>query len=534
MKQHMEKWNVVVSQEVDCQDKVGYAHCGVDPECAAARQIAQWLGNADVVDDSVKSGREVLVGFTDRTETTEFMSRLRKNQYGILRVGDKIVVAGHCVASIVMAAEYLLSLSPGDVADGFCQVMTYDGWIVDIPECGGEYLGMTDCCYENVEFVFAAGADDYQTYLGKLEQSAYQKTYENAICNNCFSRWAKGENFLSVSFSEAEQRIRIISGSAGKNNFFQIIPGQGSCDRIADVTMTQMMLDYASGSFGMCYIIRLEDSSFVIFDGGHVRVVNGYPRTFDHARLYSLLQELNERPDGQIVIRTWYMTHEHSDHFNVFYWFCKEYGDKVDIQTYASCSCSDTVAYNAKNPEHHTTSGRLAQANEWAGGFDLVTLQTGDDFTLGNVRFEILYTVDDLFPDRLHYFNDSSFVSKMTYAGQSTMWLGDICAAPSELLCKRYTPSYLKCDFVNMAHHGLNGARQELYDAIEPKVLLWSLWDLLATKQLEEDADTSVEHIRIAQHLLLRENPPECYYHRRSNYTFRMPYSGAEEDLIRL
>ena len=308
---------------------------------------------------------------------------------------------------------------------------------------------------------------------------------------------------------------------------------QGEYEKIADVTVTQMMLDYLSGSFGMCYIITLEDGSFVIFDGGHVPTNNGYPRTYDYVRLFTLLQQLNKRPDGQIVITAWYMTHEHSDHFNVFYWFCKEYGDKVTIKAYAACPCSDIVAYNAKNPEFHTTGGRLAQAAQWVGGFDIVTLQTGDDFTLGGVRFEILYTVDDLFPDRLHYFNDSSFVCKMSYSGQGIMWLGDICAAPSEMLCKRYTPDYLKCDFVQMAHHGLNGARWDLYEAIDAKVLLWSLWNTLALKQLADDADISVEHIAIAQRLLLKENPPECYYHQRFNYTFALPYTGAEGEMVK-
>ncbi|MBP3479204.1 MAG: hypothetical protein J6K03_06955 [Oscillospiraceae bacterium] len=530
----MEQINVVVSAKVDCTDKQGYAHSGVDPERDVAQKIAQWVGDGIVVDDTQISNMEVLVGFTDRKETQSFLSRLQKNQYGVARCGEKILVCGHCVASVVMAAEYLLSLKPEDVTEDFCQILTYDGWITDVPEFDGEYLGMTDCCFENVEFVYTADRDCYDKYLDTLQGTGYKKTFENAICDNLFSRWTKGDSFLSVSFSQTEQRVRIISGSLDKNNFFDIIPGQTDHEKVTDVTVTQMMLDYLSGSFGMCYIITLEDGSFVIFDGGHVRVINGYPRTFDHARLYSLLQELNKRPDGQIVINAWYMTHEHSDHFNVFYWFCKEFGDKVTIKTYAYCPCSDTVSFNAKNPEYHTTNGRLAQAAQWAGGFDLVTLQTGDDFTLGGVRFEILYTVDDLFPDRLHYFNDSSFVCKMTYGGQSTMWLGDICAAPSEMLCKRYTPEYLKSDIVQMAHHGLNGAHQELYDAIDAKVLFWSLWNTLALKQLADDADTSVEHIRIARNLLLRDNPPECYYHQKVNYHFRLPYNGAEGELINL
>ena len=528
----METMNVVFSHLVAHTEKEGYAHGGVDPECFYAKKIAEWLGDANVVTDLERSDKEVLIGFVDRPEMQIYLGRLSKNQFGVCRVRDKIMVAGHCAAAVVKACLHLLEQKPEEITDGYDYRETCKEWITDFPGFPGRYLGMTDCCYNNVEFVYESNIITYETYIKALLELGYEINFVNNICENRFARFTRNGNFLSVSFSPSEGIVRIISGSLQNNQFFDSFGGLNSTEKIADVNMTQMMLDYDGGSFGMCYIITLEDGSFVIFDGGHVREKNGYPKTYDYVRLFTLLQELNRRPDGQIVISAWFMTHEHSDHFNVFRWFCKEYGDRVAIRAYGSCSCSDTVAFNAKNPEFHTTSGRLAQAQKDAGGFELVTLQTGDKFTLGGVEFEILYTVDDLCPARLHYFNDSSFVCKMTYGGQSVMWLGDICTAPSEMLTKRYTAEYLKCDFVNMAHHGLNGARWELYEAIDAKVLLWSLWEKLAVKQIAEDADTSVEHIAIAQRLLLRDNPPECYYHKRHNYTFPLPYTGAEGERV--
>lgn len=524
--------NVVYSHLLADVEKQGFAHGGLDVEVFYAKEIANWLGDGAVVSDLELSDREVLIGLVDRPEMMIYLGKLSKNQFGVCCTGNKILVAGHCVAAVMKACEHLLTQNPEDIVKGYDYRETCKEWVTDFPGYPGLYLGMTDCCYNNVAFAYESDVFTYETYLSALLELGYQQTYENVICENRFARFIKNGNFLSVSFSPSESRVRIISGSLTSNFFFDSFGSYGSTQKITDVNMTQMMLDYDGGSFGMCYIITLEDGSFVIFDGGHVREKNGFPKTYDYVRLYTLLQELNRRPDGQIVISAWFMTHEHSDHFNVFRWFCKEYGDKVTIQAYGSCSCSDAVAFNAKNPERHTTWGNLAKARDYAGGFTLVTLQTGDKFTLGGVEFEILYTVDDLLPDRLHYFNDSSFVCKMTYGGQSTMWLGDICSAPSEILTKRYSTDYLQCDFVNMAHHGLNGAHWDLYEAIDPKVLLWSLWEKLAVKQLAEDADTTIEHIAIAQRLLLRENPPACYYHKRANYTFTLPYTGAEGELV--
>ena len=529
----MEKMTVVFPCGVDHTEKPGYANSGVDPEYTQALKISEWLGGAEVRDDTQTSECEILVGRVDRPETEEFLSSVQREQYGIMRKGNKIVVCGHCVTTVVLAARMLCGMRPEDISDGFCKIEPYNGWVTDFPEFDGKYLGMTDCCYDNIELVYLSDELKYDRYLGVLEREGYVKKFENSICGNRFCRFIKGREFLSVSFSPSEQRVRVISGSLDKNNFFDILEEEQTEEKVTDVTVTQMAFDYVGGSFGMCYIITLEDGSFIIIDGGHVRVANGYPKTFDYVRLYTLLTELNKRRDGKIVIKAWYMTHEHADHYNVFYWFCREYGDRVTIKAYCSCSCSDTVAYNAKNPDFFTTRGRLAKAAEWAGGFELVTLQSGDDFSIGGIRFEILYTVDDLFPDRLHYFNDSSFVCKMTYKGQSIMWLGDICAAPSELLCKRFTNNYLKSDIVQMAHHGLNGAHEELYDAIDARVLWWSLWEMLALRQLADGADTSLEHIRVARKLLLREDPPECFYHKQSNYTFLLPYNGEEGQMVR-
>lgn len=522
---------IIVASDVACERKEKYAHEGVDMEFVKAEKISAWLGFGEIVKDTEEeSETEIAVGRTDRGYVTEFLDSLGFNQYGVACKDGKTVVAGHFTASTVLACDYLLSLDKCDIKDGFRQVFTNKNWISDFPKFCGKLLSATDCCFDNLEVVYAAEKSEYDRYVASLAEKGYTLSFENEICGNVFKRFTSDKAFLSVSYSPTEGYVRIISGKLEKNSFVDIL--SSGDEKVSDVTVTQMALDYIGGSFGMCYIITLEDGSFVIFDGGHVRVVNGYPKTYDYVRLYTLLKELNKRPDGKIVISAWFMTHEHADHFNVFYWFCKEYGDKVTLKGYCACPCSDAVAYNSVNPEHHTVNGQLTEALEKMGGASIVTLQSGDVFTLGGVKFEILYTVDDLCPKRLRYFNDASFVCKMTYEGQSVLWLGDICTAPSKLLRKRYTEEYLKCDIVNMAHHGLNGAEIELYDIVDAKVLLWSLWNRLAEKQLADDADTSVEYIRLARKLLLCENPPRVFYHKGANYTLKLPYRG-EEDLTK-
>ena len=56
---------------------------------------------------------------------------------------------------------------------------------------------------------------------------------------------------------------------------------------MAEPAVTQMVLDYDEGDLGNCYILTLEDGSFIVFDGG----CNVGQK--DHIRLYNLLKKLN-------------------------------------------------------------------------------------------------------------------------------------------------------------------------------------------------------------------------------------------------
>ena len=524
---------VVYSRLIDDEPKEKYAHGGVDAEVGLSARIAEWLGeSAETADDEKAHEYEVLVGSVDRDRSRECLEKLALNQYGVFCFEDGIAVAGHCVAAVLMAGELLLSTPKEMLVAGYERIETNSEWWIDYPRfTRGRYLGMTDCSYGRVQTVFGDTTDaDLEYYTEQLECAGFSRVWQNQIEENRFVRYEKDGNFVHVTYRGRMRRTSIISGDSGRCR--TVLPEKTECEGDCSVTLTQLALDYSGGAFGMCYVIRLADSSFIIIDGGQIRVKNGYPKTYDHVRLYTLLTELNKRADGEIVINGWFMTHEHSDHFALFYWFCKEYGSKIRVDKYYDCSCTDAVAYNAKNPEYHTTRGRLNVAQEWCGGFERVTLISGDVIEMGDVKLEILYTVDDLFPERLHYFNDASFVCTMTYGGQRTLWLGDICTAPSRFLRENYSEKTLKSHIVQLAHHGLNGAEKELYDIADGRVLLWSLRyrivdDIFAKEPIEE-------HKKLAYYLRDEMRVEEIITHTKDNDTLTLPYytqGGTRERL---
>lgn len=517
---------VIYPSALDDLPKEKYAHDGLDPEVFYARRIAELL-EAVLASDSDLHESEILVGEVDRPQTREALTRLERNQYGVFCLDGRIVLCGHCPAGTVKACELFLSMEEKALANGFCEIRTQEEWLVELPlpqAC--TYRGMSDACFAQTVFVYGdVTGEALAAYEQTLTESGYTLRFENEIEGNRFCRYGKDDIFLHLSFIPSHRELRVICGREGR---MIANPDDWAIDEpITDITLTQMALDYSGGSFGMCYIITLADGSYVILDGGQVRVKNGYPKTYDYVRLYTLLKEMNKRPDGKILIRAWFMTHEHADHFHVFYWFCREYGKEVTLLRYCACQCSDTVAFNAKNPEYHTSIGRLAQASEWVGGMEIVVLHTGDVLELGELRFEVLYTVDDLYPTRLHYFNDASFVCRMTYRGQQTMWLGDICETPSRLLRTRYSGKTLRSEIVQLAHHGLNGAEQELYDLIDGEILLWSLrYRLIDDSFVNKDA--AEPHKRLAWHLLNEMNVKLVLQHTKNNDTLILPYRMEE------
>jgi hypothetical protein len=61
----------------------------------------------------------------------------------------------------------------------------------------------------------------------------------------------------------------------------------------------------------------------------------------------------------------------------------------------------------------------------------------------------------------------------MTYEGSNTLWLGDIGVLPGDSCIKMYG-DYLKCDAVQVSHHGWGSASWEFFKLLNPSILLWN------------------------------------------------------------
>ena len=231
---------------------------------------------------------------------------------------------------------------------------------------------------------------------------------------------------------------------------------------------------------GMCYIYRLSDGRFVIFDGG------GKNDTVDKnlaARIYKILNEYNTA-GNEITIAAWYITHPHTDHIGAFMAFTKYYvGVDVTLEK-VICNLPNVTEQSkaaVKGTSQALTETKVKEYNARlmeldAQGVDIYKAHVGQMYYIGNLTIEIMYTYDLLSPDvtianqgaygtegaegyvaKDDYTNTFSVVSQATLNvdgnAHKAIWTGDVTGLGIEQMNSMYGTA-MKSDFVQTPHHG--------------------------------------------------------------------------------
>lgn len=282
--------------------------------------------------------------------------------------------------------------------------------------------------------------------------------------------------------------------------------------------------------FGLCYVIRLSDGRFIVFDGG---------RDFepDRKTLYECL--VAQSPDEKPVIAMWVLTHPHTDHFHCFLGFADEYGDKVVVESFLLNfpDANDLVHYpklTHTHPHIGDTSGPTNIPRMWERierlGAVAYMAHTGQRYEVGNAKLEILSCQDDTIT-RATSINASSVVIRMELEGQVILWTADVSFSVARL-SERYG-EYLKADILQVPHHGFQSGTPEAeiagYDLIRPRVCLHPANDITAF--------TSFCTYRRATRYLMCAPYVEEWITGNPTRTLQMPYApkeGTKEKLNRM
>jgi beta-lactamase superfamily II metal-dependent hydrolase len=519
-------FSIVYSQHCDDNNgdpyavESGYYNGGIDYEVKMARDIKDHIKKVTGVDVEMKTdaepatGPEILVGKTNREAYNKFLANVGYVQYGFGYVDGSIVVAGYSTAANAMATKFFidklsaknknLSLELGEAS-----LRNNSNWVSAFPSYdGGIVRGTSESAKNELQYYITNTSDaHFKAYCEKLEYYGYELIMSNDIPDLLLSRtYTNGKNNIHVYFAYNENTTRLYASSVSSTNY--PTPDAGEYTKITDVQITQLQLDFSTNSGGMGYCITLEDGSFIMIDSGS-STRSGASVNYDHVRIWNLLNKLNKREDGQIIIRAWIITHAHSDHNGVYNEFAEVYGDRVTIESHYECVVSESIYYNSKNPG--VSAGRP------------YTIHAGMKLSMYGVDLEFLFTPEDIYPRTLRYFNNASSVFTVSANGTKFMVLGDICDQSSDIISKRYG-DYLKSDIVQVAHHGNIGATSELYDFIKPSVALWP-----TSQKLMEDlvnGEGNQRHFEVDYHLYKEMNIKEHYTNGEYTVTLTLGEDG--------
>lgn len=210
-----------------------------------------------------------------------------------------------------------------------------------------------------------------------------------------------------------------------------------------------------NGNRSMGYLLETKEHRIIMIDGG-------LPEYSDHVINYI------KQKGG--VVEAWFITHAHVDHASVIMDALKD----NDIQIN-----NIYVSLNGKEwyEQYEVDGGRVSFAVELIdtlsseGIKDRVhEVALRDEYKIDNLNFKILKIKSPEYIENAG--NNQSVVIKVSNTFKSLLFLGDLGAEYQEDFINE-NQDEIKCDAVQMAHHGQHGVNEEVYQKIDPQICLW-------------------------------------------------------------
>ena len=383
----------------------------------------------------------------------------------------------------------------------------------DIPACqAGLFCGGFESSGSTVIDKYQRiSAQDYEDYLSLLQESGYALYDAREIEDNRFATLTDNEHSVHLSYYPRTRIMRIVVEELGT-----LCKLDDPYETVCDTLLTGMKGETVVAAEGMGFIIRLADGSFCIIDGGM-----GDPDGVDADKLMNIL--LAQKPAGtqKPVIAAWLFSHLHGDHIGVFNCFSLAHHDDVVIEQLVFNFPKEEEVQKSDSPYMlDDTIYRYTQFKKNLAEFypdvPVLKVHTGDRFAVRNARFDVLFTLDDLYPKSIMNggMNDSSLLLKMTIDGQTTLWTGDFGANSVKTVLSEFSTETLSSDTLQLAHHGMNGT-VDFYSAVDPSFALLPVWE------------GGYEHMRNLQQnqwLINSPNQRQLIVTGQGTWTIRLPY----------
>lgn len=301
--------------------------------------------------------------------------------------------------------------------------------------------------------------DSYAASLEALGFTVYQSHETDSIVA---ATYTKDGTMAHVYYLKRTSELRVITKAEAE---LPINPYEYT--KVCEPLVIQVELDPSTG-YGMCYIVRLEDGTFLVIDGG-----------FDdeeHLNAKVIYNQLvRYKPDEveDIVITAWILTHPHGDHVGGYRGMAaSEYADKITVKTLIANGTPaylHTVMDDKDNPPNYVNEAKKFP------GCRYIKANTGQR---PGVTIDILYSPADVYPDFIFELNSAATITfhltveeSETHREVRYLFIADNSVRDSDRIAEMYRED-LKSDVVQAGHHGAGGS-QALYEYCDADIALW-------------------------------------------------------------
>lgn len=455
------------------------ANSSVTRTCSekVAESITDLTGTAPNCQNDLKydaNTPEIVFGYTERyAESVQVYGDLKANEYGLFRIGRKIIVAGHTAEALNMATDELIALIGSEktgngvsIANEKLQVRKIADTFAASVFKAGKYDGGYDLANGNICLIYReTTAQDYVDYCNQLKGSGYRLTDSLQIGNNRYSTFTSANGLTQVEYTDYNKTVAIVTDPLKSTAVKESEPMEW--EKVTENRLTVLSLDYSGNESSEGFVLTLEDGRFVIIDGG----VGA-----DSSILWNYLQNNNKRTDG-VKIAAWILSHSHPDHYGCFEMFANTHGSDVTVE-YVIANPVTAAICTQENTGFLLNS--LKDSMKKLGGNPVfVKAHTGQTFTFCNVDFEMLYTQESMISGEVTTTanqNETSLVFRMKANDKTVLFLNDIESC-TKILNYLYG-SELKADIMQVNHHGYSASRdvnvtRTEFDAVDPQYIIF-------------------------------------------------------------
>ncbi len=284
--------------------------------------------------------------------------------------------------------------------------------------------------------------ENYNSYLKKLKNKGYKVYAENKIEDNCYTTLTNKKTVVTVYCVPRTGITRVIAEPKG--DMYPREKDNNYTSKNIHCLLTGILGDKTYIDYGMGYVIRLSDGSFIIIDGGV-----GGENHVDSNNLLKILKDQSPKDAEKPVIAAWIFTHPHRDHVGTFCTFAADHNDKVVIEGFY---------YNFPNGQGG--NGVDSAIEIYFSDVPTIRPHTGDKYYIKDAIIDVLFTYEDHLPRTIGRdefaigdANDASIMFKINLAGQTLLFTGDAMKNSLKNLLTSFDTS-LKSDFIQLPHHG--------------------------------------------------------------------------------